>query len=61
MEDEVKLEALELLDRLKRHYLPELHTLMNDCNYVKNKLAVNNPDIPAPTIATFFINFFPNI
>lgn len=42
MEDEVKLEALELLDRLKRHYLPELHTLMNDCNYVKNKLAVNN-------------------
>lgn len=42
MEDHVRLEALELLDRLKRHYLPELHTLMNDCNYVKNKLAVNN-------------------
>ena len=27
----------------------------------KNKLAINNPEIPAPIIVTFFINFFPNI
>ena len=26
-----------------------------------NKLAINNPEIPAPMIAIFFINFFPNI